>query len=346
MTGDHDAVVTTDSARADRDREAAGEGRGDGSPAGSRRRAKGGGKGGGDGGGDGGGEDTGGSSGAVAVDPRMRARRIGVRRDAGQRRLRRITLVLLVVALLVGGAAASRSPLLDVDRVTVDGGEHTTAEEIRREAAVELGVPLVSVDVDAVRERVERLPWVDRAAVSRRWPSTVNVQVTERVAAALVPVTGSHAALVDAEGRVLSIERTVSPATDAPTGSDQGGSADEGGPGTPADPGPELPAGLALLTGVGGPMVEGGVLEGPAREALDVALALGERMPGVVTSVSVELDAELAAGGVVRFGGADEIDDKVTAVKTVLEQVDLACLAVLDVTVPESPALTRHQGCS
>jgi cell division protein FtsQ len=338
VTDERETVATTERARPQHARGGGGD---------RKRRGPGrGGKGRGDGGGgrDGGdGEGTSGATGTVAVDPRMRARRIGVRRDAGQRRLRRVTLILLVVALLVGAAAASRSPLLDVDRVTVEGQAHTTAEEVRREAEVQLGDPLVSIDVDAVRERVERLPWVDRATVTRRWPSTVNVQVTERVAAALVSVTGSHGALVDAEGRVLSIERTVPPAADGPDGT---GTAPEGGAGAPAGAQPSVPEGLALLTGVGGPLVEGGVLEGPAREALDVALAVGERLPGVVTSVSVELEAELAAGGVVRFGDADRVDDKVTALKTVLEQVDLACLAVLDVTVPGSPALTRHQGCS
>jgi cell division protein FtsQ len=344
VTEEHDTVTTTDSARAGGSGGGARDG-GDGRGSGTKRRrigAKGGGNGRGHGGRDGG--ASGAAARDVAVDPRMRARRIGVRRDAGQRRLRRITLVLLLVALLVGAAAASRSPLLDVDRVTVEGGEHTTADEVRREAAVQLGEPLVSVDVDAVRERVERLPWVDHATVSRRWPSAVNVQVTEREAVALVPVTGSHAALVDAEGRVLSIERSVPPATDgpdAPTGA--GG---EGGQDAAVVPPPGLPEGLALLTGVGGPIVEGGVLEGDAREALEVALALSDRLPGVATSVSVDLEAELAAGGVVRFGGADEVDAKVTAVETVLDQVDLACLAVLDVTVPGSPALTRHQGCS
>ncbi len=299
--------------------------------------AKGGGRGRGPGGGSGGDDGTGGDGGkgsgprTVTVDPRMRARRIGVRRDAGQRRLRRITLVLAAVAVLVGAAAATRSPLLDVDRVVVAGGEHTTADEVRRAAGVQLGDALVSVDVDVVSERVERLPWVAQATVVRGWPSTVKVQVTEREAAALVPVTGDHAALVDREGRVLSIERTVAPAADGPAAGEAP---------------PEVPAGLALLTGVGGPMTEGGVLEGDARDALRVAVATAERMPGVVRSVSVELEAELVGGGVIRFGDAEELDAKVVAAKTVLEQVDLACMAVLDVRVPGSPALTRHQGCS
>ncbi len=43
---------------------------------------------------------------------------------------------------------------------------------------------LASVDLERVRERVERVDWVDRAVVSRRWPDAIRVVVTEQVAVA------------------------------------------------------------------------------------------------------------------------------------------------------------------
>jgi hypothetical protein len=271
----------------------------------------------------------------------MRARRIRVRRDAGKRRLRRLTLMLAVVALVVGAAVAARSPLLDVDRVEVTGAEQTSVGAVLEAAAVEPGEPLVLVDVDAAARRVEELPWVDDANVARRWPSTVEVQVSEREPAALAQVTGAHIALVDAEGRVLAIERWPDDAGTGPAGGPGDGGAEAGGEGAPAGP-----AGLAVLTDVDGPVVEGGTLDHDAGEALRVAVAVAERMPGAVASVSTDFEAELADGGIIRFGDAERLDAKVTAAKTVLDQVDLSCLAVLDVRVPGSPALTRHQGCS
>jgi cell division protein FtsQ len=257
----------------------------------------------------------------VAVDPRMRSRRIGVRRNAGRRRLKRLTVVLGVVALVVAALVATRTPVLDVDRVVVGGNDHTTADEVRRAADIPQGKPLVSVDPGAVAARVEELPWVESARVERSWPSTVKVQVTERVAVAVVQVTDDHAAAVDAEGWVVAIE---SRAADAP-----------------ADP-----AGPLVLTGVEGPVGEGERLEADARAALEVAAAVAERMPGVVASVSIEMDAELVDGGAIRFGSVDDLVDKVTAAKTVLSEVDTTCLELLDVRVPASPALTRNQRCS
>ena len=258
---------------------------------------------------------------SVVVDPRMRKRRIRVRRDAGRRRLRWVTWVLAVAVLVVGGLVATRTALLDVDRVAVTGIEHTSRDEVVAATGVAAGDPLLHVDLGAAARRVEELPWVAGARVERSWPSTVKVQVTEREAVAVVQVTDDHAAVVDAEGWVLAIE---------PRG---------------ADDVVETDAPLAL-TGIDGRVGQGQRLDDEARDALAVAATVSERMPGAVAAVSTDLEAELVDGGTVRFGSTDHLDEKITAVQTVLSDVDLACLAVLDVRVPGSPALTRHQRCS
>src|SRR5262245_7907281 len=258
----------------------------------------------------------------VPVDPRMRSRRIAVLRGAGRRRLRRVTLVLAVLALGVAAAAATQSPLLDVDLVTVAGITHTPERSVRRAAGIHTGDALVTVDLGAVARRIEELPWVDHARVTRDWPSTVHIQVTERSVAAVVQVTEEQAALIDGRGRVLSIE-----------------------PGAPAA---ELQGGDAplVLTGIEGRITEGEQLSGDARDALKLATTLRDRMPGMVASVSTDLDAELVEGGSIRFGSTDQLEAKVTAAKTVLSDVDVTCLETLDVRVPGSPALTRGQRCS
>jgi len=257
----------------------------------------------------------------VVVDPRMRSRRIAVRRDAGRRRLRLVTLVLALAAAAVGALVLTQSPVLDIDRVRVSGTGHTAPDEVIRASGVRTGEPMVGVDPGDVRRRVGELPWVDEVTVRRVWPSTVELEVTERSVAAMVQVTDDRAAFVDTGGRVLSIEPRAGDAA--------------------ADP-----AGPLVLTGVSGRLEEGELLPADARDALTVAERVAERMPGVVASVSVDLDAALVDGGAIRFGSTEQLDDKVTAAKTVLDAVDTACLETLDVRVPGSPALTRNQRCS
>jgi cell division protein FtsQ len=259
--------------------------------------------------------------GGVVVDPRMRSRRIGVRRAAGRRRLKRVTILLGMLVVASGAVVASQSSMLDVDRLVVSGARRTGADDVLRVSRVEQGDPMVGVDPAEVARRVEALPWVDEATVVRSWPATVRIEVTERSVAAVVQVTDERVALVDAHGRVLAIE---------PRPPDTLYETDE----------------PLLVTGVEGRVAEGEMLGSEARPALRLAVAVGERMPGVVASVSTELDAVLVGGGAIRFGSPAQLDVKVVAAKAVLDDVDTGCLDVLDVRVPGSPALTRNQRCS
>lgn len=46
------------------------------------------------------------------------------------------------------------------------------------------GAGFLSVDLDAMQASLERIAWVDRARVERKWPNGVRVTITEHVAAA------------------------------------------------------------------------------------------------------------------------------------------------------------------
>jgi len=140
----------------------------------------------------------------TVIDPRFRQRRIEVRRLEGRRRLR----VLLVLAgfALVGllAWAAMRSPLLNVDHVHVIGATRSTPASISAEAGVHTGMAMVDVDEGGAATRLQAVPGILRAHVSRHWPGTVTITIVERVPVAAVPAPGG-VAVVDRTGRILTI---------------------------------------------------------------------------------------------------------------------------------------------
>ena len=80
-----------------------------------------------------------------------------------------------------------------------------------------------------------------------------------------------------------------------------------------------------MLTGIRGPHRRGRRLGGDARDALAVLRAVRERLPGVVASVSTDLDASSWPRAViVRFGSDRRSGRQDHAVKTVLADVDTA----------------------
>lgn len=98
---------------------------------------------------------------------------------------------------------------LGVDEINVTGYRYTLDGDIF--AALELGRPtsLLRYNPEAARRRVEALPWVSRATVTRVLPNGVEVRISERTPIA-VWLHDKGASLVDAEGRKLA---RVSPST-------------------------------------------------------------------------------------------------------------------------------------
>jgi len=97
------------------------------------------------------------------------------------------------------GWALWAGPVLAVRTVQVDGAVSLTADDVRAAAGVLTGTPLLRVDVEAARTRVARLPQVASVEVTRGWPSSVVITVTERVPIAVVEAEGQRY-LVDREG--------------------------------------------------------------------------------------------------------------------------------------------------
>ena len=247
------------------------------------------------------------------IDPRFRQRLIEVRRNEGRRRLR----VLLVLGAFLGvalvGWAFTRSPLLDVDHIRVTGTVHTAPADITAASGVHDGMAMFDVATGDAVARLGAVPWIMRASVERHWPSTVTIAVVERVPVAGVPAK-SGVAIVDRTGRVLALA-------------------------------PAAPQGLPVLLGLppaGPPTSRVG---GRSQDLLAVALAMpppvSQRVTAVVATDGGQVELRLTPSGVVRLGPPGQLAEKMLATQTVLTQVDLARLAVLDVRVPASPAITR-----
>jgi cell division protein FtsQ len=253
----------------------------------------------------------------AAIDPRLRARRIAVRRDEGRRRLHRLTWlgIFAVVVLLVVGV--TRSPLLDVDRVRIAGAQHTTVEDVQRAAGIKRHAPMTELDLDHARRGVLALPWVRAVSITREWPSTVKIVITERVAVAAVTAGAAGFALVDGDGRVLEM--------------------------TPAPP-----DGFMLLANLALPGSPGSTLDPSATDALAVARAMPSSLRTKVSTVVTQADGvelRLVAGGVVRLGPPSDLEAKLRAADTVLRQVDTTNLCAIDVKVASVPSLTRGKSC-
>lgn len=225
---------------------------------------------------------------------RMRARRWHL--------LKRVLLVLLVLALLTGGAwLVFFSSVMAVRGTDVTGVEVLSHDEVEQAAQVPTGVPVATVDLDAIQARVEQLAPVRSADVSRAWPDTIAIEVTEREAVVAVDREGVWRG-VDDQGVVF---RDYA----------------------------EQPEGMPTVTMRAATSVEA------LSEAAQVVGALPDDILTRVERLEVgsidRIVLQLRNGDRVSWGSADQADDKARVLQVLLEQEG----STYDVTAPGRPTV-------
>lgn len=251
------------------------------------------------------------------IDPRIRARRVEVKRSAGRRRLRWVIAFAAVLAVALMGVGVAFSPLLDVDRLIVSGQLRTAPEDVVAASGIAKGDALVRLDLPAAERRVEALPWVAEATVTRRWPGSVRYRILEREPVGVLEAADGRWFAADGAGRVLATLDSVS-----------GGFPVIEGTGTEARVGAESPA----------------EDRGPFRVAAVIPAATRPLVEAVVLGADQSVTIRLVAGGTVTVGAIDDLRQKGIALASVLAAVD-PCVATLDLSIASAPVLTRSPGC-
>jgi cell division protein FtsQ len=201
-------------------------------------------------------------------------------------------------------------PLLAVRTVQVDGTGTLSPARVRQAAGVADGTPLLRVDVGAVRARVARLPQVASVQVTRGWPATLVITLTERVPVAVVQ-SGGTPWLVDRDGVLFERLAGDPPRGVVPLEVAQPGRTD-----------PATRAALAALVALPAP-----VREGVARSA---------------ASTDQDVRLTLADGTTVLWGDAADSPRKASVLASLLGQMKAGTLRparTVDVSAPGAVVL-------
>lgn len=113
-----------------------------------------------------------------------------LRRLQAKRLLAGLANLLLVVALLAGAGWLWRKTQEDtrfaITNVEITGIVHAPRAAIEATARSYQGANLFRLELDGVRARLRREPWIESVAVEKKLPDTLQIAITERKPAALV----------------------------------------------------------------------------------------------------------------------------------------------------------------
>jgi cell division protein FtsQ len=257
--------------------------------------------------------------GVPGIDPRIRQRRVAIRRSEGQRRLRwvlagasAIGLVILIILLL-------HTPLFAARAITVTGAHpHTSDAAILAASGLAHHPSLISVDTGAVAARVGALPYIASARVSRHWPDGVQIDVTERVPVIQMFGPATSWSVLDGHGRTLQVQ----PGHE--TGLIQFIAHTTSGGVPPAPVGKSLP-----------PVASAGLV---------VCRTLPRAFSAQVVSVSLASDdtvsLALNSGITVLLGTATDLPAKYEDVAAIIARGTLQATSTIDASVPQSPTVS------
>ena len=230
--------------------------------------------------------------------------------------LRKIWAVLVLLVLGVGAYATTKSSFFSVKDVEVIGtGFRVSEAEVLEAAGMNADSSMVGLNVKEIDERVTAIPWVAQVVIERNWPDSVRIILEERTASLIAVIPSGQKFLLDRSGVVLEETR-------------------EGDL--------ELPiirvdsAGVlgAQITGIT-PLLRAAEEVTPDLQAWILALA--------PTGGGVR--AELVGGVVAELGiGGTDFRDEMRSLATVLTRVQLSCIELIDVSIPQNPVVTRTQG--
>src|SRR5690606_25456851 len=125
-----------------------------------------------------------GRDGRRGIEPRMRERRVAVKRAQSRKRLKWAVLAAVVVIVGVAGLAVLGSPLFAVqaDQLTVTGNVYTDPDRLDEIVDDLVGTPTLRVDTQRLERELEAIPWVERARVTVDFPHSATIDIRERAA--------------------------------------------------------------------------------------------------------------------------------------------------------------------
>jgi cell division protein FtsQ len=250
----------------------------------------------------------------LAVDPRIHARRIEVEREHDRRRTRLLLAALSLLIVAGGALLVVRSPFLDVDHIVVTGVPQGRAAAIVAASGVHRRDPLLLVSTGAIARRIDQVPGIGSAEVTRDFSGTVRIHVQQLGIALWARKPGGGVVLIGYDGRVQRAAPTPPPNVI------------------------EL-RGLAKVPATGGRIAVGSVTGVMSEFPRNFA----QRVGAISASSANDVRVYLVVGGEVRLGDLTLLRSKGTVAESVLERIDCA-VTYVDVSSVANPVAMPAPG--
>ncbi len=124
-------------------------------------------------------------------------------KKSGQFTLSVIFLALLILLIFESNSWCNYVDIFDIEKINIRGNSILSSQEIIQIADIQIDTNINKIDLRAIQARLEINPYVKAAAVSRDFPNSINILISERRPITYLNHTNLY--LLDAEGIVLPL---------------------------------------------------------------------------------------------------------------------------------------------
>jgi cell division protein FtsQ len=233
-------------------------------------------------------------------------------------RIRKVGAIVFVAVVVLGavGVTLTRSPFFAARTIDVRGASHVARSEVLGIAAVTHDTNVFTLDAGAAERRLERDPWIADATVTKELPSTLVIDIHERIAVAVAESDGVLRLVAD-DGALLDAAR------------------------------PRDAVGIpSIVTDAEGVEPSPEAVGGAARAIAAMAPTLRRRIDAVSILPDGQLRVDLSSGASAAYGEITELQEKAMALRALLDYAaeQGATVVSADVRVPSAPTAVLSGG--
>ena len=116
----------------------------------------------------------------------------------------KIVCILVIIIIFIATPMFLLSGVFNIQEVNIFGNNKYLNSEIENSALIKIQENMFKISISEVKNRIESMPYIDSAEVTRVLPSTISIKVKERQAILQIEYINSFV-YIDSQGYILEI---------------------------------------------------------------------------------------------------------------------------------------------
>ncbi len=140
-----------------------------------------------------------------AEEEKKKATKLAQKRNKRNKKIKRILKIVVIILILAGGITfAMVSPIFNIKEIKVINNAEVSTDTVKSLSGLTEGQNIFRFNKIEIENNIKTNPYIETLKITRKIPSTVEIEVIERVASYCISFMGKYA-YINTQGYILEI---------------------------------------------------------------------------------------------------------------------------------------------